>query len=459
MSKLNIAEAVIFSNRADLRNAVRQELKNHEIKPDNIHNVQSVPQCLQKLSGLKAAFLVLDWEAGPDKVLEVLTANRGANRIESHPTFLIAARLDEHVSSTATEYNVSQVHCGEISPELIKNFLRDMVREISNLSPVRQILLNVEKARADGKLQEAIDLLEKVYEKSPKNSRIALELAESYIQTDQWQKAEAVLEAFKESDPPIARVNHLLARCYLKKGDHHHAVEALKNAQLVSPYNVERLLELGNLFLDIERPKDAKAAFDDILSFAPDSKAGKLGKSTSMLAIGELNEALALLKASANNREIAAVFNTAAILSIRQDKHEAGLDLYRTAAAAIGSNPKILSRLMFNMGIGFVKWRKPSDAMKCFEESIKLDPEFKDAAHNLAAIKKGSSKAKAPAAPIPVKAVAGEPVAAPKNNTNPFKVIEPDLSGLDEAIGGELDIEKGGGSLSFTTDFDDDLEI
>lgn len=457
MSKLNIAEAVIFSNRADLRNAVRQELKNHEIKPDNIHNVQNSQQCLQKLSGLKAAFLVLDWEIGPDKVLEVLAANRGANRIESHPTFLIAARLDEHISSAATEYNVSQVHCGEITPELIKNFLRDMVREIANLSPIRQILLNVEKARGDGKHQEAVDILEKVLEKSPTNSRIALELAESYIQIDGWDKAQAVLERFKDSDPPLARVSHLLARCYLKHGDHQRAVEMLQNAQLVSPYNVERLLELGNLFLDVERPKDAKAAFDDILSFAPESKVAKLGKSTSMLAIGELNEALSILKASANSREIAAVFNTAAILSIRQDKHEAGLDLYRTAAAAIGSNPKILSRLMFNMGIGFVKWGRVPDAVKCFEESAKLDPDFKDAMHNIEAIKKGSSKSKAK--PAPVKAAVGDSMPLPQKGGNPFKVITPDLSGLDESIGGELDIEKGGGSLSFTTDFDDDLEI
>lgn len=455
MSKLNIAEAVIFSNRADLRNAVRQELKNHEVKPDNIHNVQNAQQCLQKLQSSKAAFLVLDWEIGPDKVLEVLAANRGENRIESHPTFLIAARLDEHITSTATEYNVSQVHCGEISAELIKNFLREMVRDAANLSPIRQILINVENARSLGRLQEATEILEKVFEKSPKNSRIALELAESYMQIDLWDKAQAILEGFKDSDPPLARLRHLLARCYLKKGDHHRAIEALQGAQLVNPYNVERLLELGNLFLDIERPKDAKAAFDDILSFAPESKAGKLAKTTSMLAIGELNEALAILKGAANNREIAAVFNATAILSIRQGKHEAGLDLYRTAAAAIGNNPKILSRLMFNMGIGFVKWGKISDAMKCFEESIRLDPDFKDAAYNVMAMKKG--KAKAPAAPA--KMAVGQSMPLPNAKEKPVKLIEPDLSGLDEAIGGELDIEKGGGSLSFTTDFDDDLEI
>lgn len=449
MSKLNIAEAVVFSNRADLRNAVRGELKACEVKSDKMHNVSSTAECLKKLEEGEAAFLVLDWEVGPDKIVEILSSNKSDHRIESHPTFLIAAHLDDNITAVAAEFNVLKVHCGEITPEQIRTAIKEMVRDVNHLSPIRQILVNVEKCRAEGKLAEASTILEKVYEKSPDNTRVALELAENYAQSERWAEAQTILETLKDADPPLARARHLLARCYLKKGDHQRAVESLQGAQLISPYNVERLCEIGNLFLDIERPKDAKKAFEAMLEVAPESKKGTLGKTTSMLQLGELNEALQILKSAANNREIASVFNTSAIISIRQGKHQAALDLYKTAHTAVGNNSRIQARLKFNMGIGFVKWGKLPEAAKCFEEAVKLDPEFTDAAHNLAALKKVKAKATAKAMPKESKVAVGQ--------TGPALVYG-DLGNLEETFGNESLLQSDGGSLAFATDFQDDAD-
>jgi protein O-GlcNAc transferase len=173
----------------------------------------------------------------------------------------------------------------------------------------------------------------------------------------------------------------------MKNGDHNGAIASLKGAQLISPYNVERLIELGNIFLTIDKPEEAEAAFDEVLDFAPASKEAKVGKSTSKMLMGEVNEALSLLNEFASPRELSSVFNTAAILAIRQKRYDAAFELYQKALQILAKKPKLVSRILYNMGIGYVKFGKPDKGLKCFEKSAEADPEFADAAHNIKVLK------------------------------------------------------------------------
>ncbi len=100
-----------------------------------------------------------------------------------------------------------------------------------------------------------------------------------------------------------------------------------------------------------------------------------------------MNEALNLLNEFASPRELSAVFNTAAILAIRQKRYDAGFELYQKALQILAKKPKLVSRILYNMGIGYVKFGKPEKGLKCFEKSAEADPEFTDAAHNIKILK------------------------------------------------------------------------
>lgn len=447
MAQLDITQAIILTIRNELRTALRAELKAQGFEADHIHPVTTVAECLDKVQTIDNALLILDWDLGPDQVLEALTENRRNSKVEAHPSFLITSKMDENILAIAAEYYVSKVHTGEISRNSIKEHLDDLVEEARHLSPLRQVLITVEKKRAVGDMSAAVKVLEQVLEKASDNTRLMLELAECYMETDDWDKAEALLKRAVGENPKSPRAMHLMARCYLKRGQIDGAIKALERAQLASPYNIERLDELGRIFLDINRPKDAKGAFDEILDFAPESKTGKLGKGASMLLMGEINEALAMLKDSANNRELAAMFNTAAICAIRQDKHDVAMNLYRTAAGILGNNNKIMARLLYNMGIGYVKWGKVDKSIECFEKSSDLDPNFADARHNLKAVRSVSQTAKKKKTAPTSKAATAEEL----GSNDPFASFE-------EAIAGEL--QGGNSTLSFNTDLDtgdDDL--
>ena len=433
MAELKIASAVILCQRDDVRDALRQELKASGLEAENIGSARTAKEALALLANKEAVFIICDWTVGPDQVFEVLKATRGENRVETVPMLLIAAQMDLNILAVAKEYLISRVHSGEISRSNIKREIRELMRETRDLGPVKQLMIKVESLLLKGDLPAAKTILMQLHEKAPTNNRVSLELAEIMIELEEWDAALSLLGTVENGDdPPYARAKHLLARIYLKKGQTEKAVEALEGAQLVNPYNIDRLMQMGEILMTLNKPAEAKEAFGSILDFAPASKPAKIAVSQSMLELGEINEALAFLRDSSSSRELASVFNTSAILAIKRGEHEKAISLYRSAASALGNHPQVMARLMFNMGVGFVKWKKPGKGLECFQKAVELDPSYDDAKHNLAALRE---KKKAPPSTMPEAA-------------DPFN----DLQGMDEQLGqGD---SAGTLSLSFNTDFD-----
>src|SRR5690606_5910376 len=153
-------------------------------------------------------------------------------------------------------------------------------------------------------------------------------------------------------EPPV-RALHLMGRCYLKQGDLDAAIGQLERAKLINPLNVDRLIELGTAYLGTDNIERAMLNFADADRLAGDHSEAKAGLGKCHLLQGEVNEALALLKEHSGPRELASIFNTAAILSIRAKRFLKGMALYQAAVSASKGDKPVAARLVFNMGIGY----------------------------------------------------------------------------------------------------------
>ncbi len=389
--------AIILTKRAEIRDVVRQSLKATGMKADNIFPVMGEKECLEKLGTIEYGVLVLDWEFSPEKIQMVLKANRKEHRLESHLVFLVAAHDEEAIVKVAQEYYVNYVSIGEVTTDTIRDQIKGLVKDHKSTAPMRKMLLAVDTCRKAGDHANALEMLEKLHARQPDNERVGLELAEAFIHDEHWTMAEDLLRALMQDKEAAPRVKHLYARCRMKQGDYNTAIASLKGAQLLSPYNVERLLEMGNLFLKLDRADEAEAAFSEILSFSPASKPATFGKSASKLLMGDVNEALQILNGVANPRELSAIFNTSAILAIKSQRYEAAFALYQKALQLLAKKPKLVSRILYNMGIGFVKWGKNDKGLKCFEKAVELDPTFPDALFNVKVLKTAPASGPAPA--------------------------------------------------------------
>jgi tetratricopeptide (TPR) repeat protein len=414
---------VIFSVRDDIRNALRQELKNQGFDAAVIFNARNVAEYEQVTKSIEDYCVLLDWESGPDKILEVLSIENKEMLWQTTPCLLIAGKVDEHILSVAREYNIAKVHVGDVTSNVLKQVIKEFLMDMRTGTPIKKLYSEIEKLQKEEKWEEASRILEEINKKMPDNERVILDLAQCCLEEGKWEEAQQLLEG--RENWSNARGKHLLARCHMKKGNREQAAALLQDAQLISPYNVDRLMELGHLFLDLGKTSEAGQAFDEILEFAPESRRGKMGKGTAMLASGEINEAIGLVKGALSPREIASVFNTAAIFAIKNQKFDTGMNLYQTALSLVQKNKKVSSRLIFNKGIGLFKAGKIAEAKEAFENAVALDPGYEDAKFNLKVLQKTKQ---------PATAVSSKP----------------------EVLG---DLEESFSDLTFNTDFTDDFEL
>lgn len=388
LATIEIESAFIYSKRMEVRDVIRQALKKQGISTNKIQNIMDEKELITAIDTHEFSFLILDWEMGPSSIQAILEKNRKDSIAESHPVFMFAAKDDEKIFQVAAEYFVSNCTIGEINSDTIREQIKSLVGEYTRLNPIRKVILDVEQLRRRGSHEQAHSALLKLLDFAPDNPRAIVELAESFIAQGQWEKAEHLLRPHLELDPPYARIKHLYARCRLKAQDYNGAIASLKGAQLISPYNTERLLEMGEMFLELDRLDEADEAFRGILEIAPESSSAKMGRSKGMLLAGEVNEALGLLRECASMRELSSVFNTAAIIAIKQKKYSVGYNLYKKALQILAKDKKLSAKIVYNMGIGFVKEGDPQKGLQCFIKSNKLDPALANAKHNITILEK-----------------------------------------------------------------------
>ncbi len=399
MSSIAVADVIVHSLRAELLKASTQHLKMKGVS--NILAPATPEDCVDCLERFPKALLIIDWELGQDVVARVLGHNRRRQATENRPIMLVASSVEDRVIATAAEYNVLQIFTEAITPKNLGARLTNMIIADSSPNDVKKALHAVTEARHAGDHKEALGILQKTLQKHPTHLRVKCEAAETLMALGEWDKALTLLSGLEKSQPPYLRAIHLLGRCLMKKGNMPEALRVLESAALFNANDAERLVDIGNCFLHLDRVKEAGDKFDAALAVDPKFRPAKVGKGTVKLMDGLVNDALAILREVASELEMASLFNTTAILNARRGRHEAGQNLYQAGLKALGKDDRLQARLYFNMGVGYKRWAKPEKAIQCFEMATKLDPHFEKAKTALAesrAGKTGAVKKPAPAA-------------------------------------------------------------
>lgn len=378
--------AIIFSSRSDIVGVIRAELK--ERGADPILTPEGVQHAIDNLAQHPRALLVVDWQIGVDKAIKVLEAVRHPLRAEIRPIFLFSPDEVEGLDGVCAEYGVLQMHSGEFTRNTIKEKLSSMERAESYDEELRDGLVIVAESRSRGDWEAAGTLLQELKGKYPHTPRISIELAENHFNAGDYDAVLELLDPICLGDQPDARALNLVGRVQLAKGLFQDASVTLQKAKIINPFNIDRLINLGEAYLNINLVKRAEQNFRSAVNHgSKDPRAvGGLGKS--LLLGDKINEGLVFLKQLSGNREMASVFNAAAVLSMRSGRYVEGMKLYHVALDTITDDPPVLSKLAFNMGIGFHRYHDFYKASICFSIAVKLDDSHSKARQNLEALKR-----------------------------------------------------------------------
>lgn len=372
---------IVHTSRAELREIVEQECK--ELGAAEPRVVSERDACISMLANERDIPLVIDWTVGPNDCNAILGSDKRHHKIETRPIFLVTPEYSTEIFAIAMDYAVSQMHAGPISRPAIKECLLGIFNEDDETRAIKETLVQVAECRKRNEWPKASELIEGLLAKMPEQGRLLFELAEQKIYDKCWSDVAALMQPMIDKDPPNIRALHLYGRALMQQGDYDRAIENLQKAKIINPLNVDRLIDLGNAFLLNNQIENALSEFQSVKAIDPSNKEATIGESKCLLLDGEINEALQLLKAVSGPREIASIFNTAAILAMRRSEFEKGMTLYRSALAALGADDAIASRLHYNIGLGFRRWHKFEMAAKHLKLSTELDPTFEKAKSHL----------------------------------------------------------------------------
>ncbi|MBC7659359.1 MAG: tetratricopeptide repeat protein [Chitinophagaceae bacterium] len=375
-----LKSTIVFMARMTSRTLIQAELKARGIT--SVVMSDSVASCLAALKVDPLATLILDTDLDEREMVKIMRAAQGQYRIDTRPIYLLAYLLDEKILAYALEYNVLQLHRGEISKSQIELNVTDLCRYGQRTERERETYDLVIKARRAGELQKAHVLLEDLYRAEPDNVQGANELASALCDLDRWHEAQDLLIEIIARFSFDTRAKHLLARCFMKRADFDKARYYLEQASVLSPFNVERLCELAQVLLDDYQLSQALGTFQDVLKLDPEVDAARLGQSQCELLLGEANDIFTVLRQMQDPFEFASVFNGAAIVAIRAGHFQQGIGLYKTAVGHLVEHPSLMSRVFFNMGLGLHKWGKGKLAIAAFEKAVELDASNSKAKHN-----------------------------------------------------------------------------
>jgi tetratricopeptide (TPR) repeat protein len=348
----------------------------------NVLMPDDVNECLDALSRFAKGLLIIDWECGSAEVTRILSENAKSKVGSLRMILLIADTMTENLVAIAAEYNVNQIYTEKLQLKTFGARLASMMVTEGGQTDLKKALTESHDAREKKKWPEALAPLQKLQAKQPDNLRLKAETADLYLQMGEWQKAAAALAGIEKSKPPYLRGLHLYGRCLMQAGRFEEAAKVMESANLFNPNDIDRLIDIGNTFLQLDKTKEAKEKFDAALALSAGSHEASVGKSKCLLLDGHVNDALAIMREVSGDVEMASIFNTSAVMSMRSGRHDAGMKLYQAALKALGKDDKIQARLYFNMGVGYRRSGQPDKAAPCFDQALKLDPKFEKAREN-----------------------------------------------------------------------------
>jgi CheY-like chemotaxis protein/Flp pilus assembly protein TadD len=312
--------------------------------------------------------VVLDWKLPQLSGLALFNRIRGLKDYRTVPLLVVSGFLEKNDFRLLQEFPCTALMEKPFTMVLFQNRLAELTREAAwyeqNGSLVDTLVAAVDD---DGK--RAGELLRQVLRTSPNPIPLAVVAARRLIAARHLKPARAVLESvLKLDDNCVVAMNELGKALHLM-GDHHRAVEVLRHAHRLSPQNLGRLCLLGEAELNVNDAEAARGHFEKALEIDPDDATARAG----LTVASNMQELLPAPDKTAVPRSFASILNTLGIALVRTGQYQRGIEQYRSALVFLRQADDS-ARVAFNLGLGYLRWGRPGDALPWFQTSERLAP-------------------------------------------------------------------------------------
>ena len=336
----------------------------------------------------KIQMVICAWEMSSMPGTVFVQRIRQSSNRKYVPCIIFSKRMSPEEVTLTKELGYEDILGMPFDKKSASEMIINIVDYEDNLSSDEKKIRKIESLISQGLLTEALKFFDnKLTSKGPFKIRAKLSLAEIWLQTRNFEKAESILEDILSTEADHTDAQKMIARLYSLTERHEQAIEVLKKVTERSPKNIDSLLCLGSAYMDADQTENAKSIFDKVEKM--DSENSQLNDEKGKLAFKEGNISLAaqLLSETQCGDDLARHFNNVAISKVTHGSYDEGIATYQNAIQLLTDKAK-LHQLHYNLGLAL---KKKGDLLGSFEnlcESYVSNPSFEKAYAALAKVSK-----------------------------------------------------------------------
>jgi two-component system chemotaxis response regulator CheY len=323
--------------------------------------------------------IVLDWNIPKVNGLSLLNRIRKNDCYAETPVLIISGYLQDNDFRLFEEFPMTEGLPKPTSQSQISNSIESLMKESAWFKIKRAEIASIFQSIDNGNSQ-ALFQLRQVAANAPKPNAIIIAAAKLLIYSERYIAAEELLSFFLDDTPDSLTGLNQLAKVYLHTRRYRDAGLMLEKAQKMSPNNLERLCILGDAKLHTMQIDEAQRSFETALKIDKQNITAKLGHDFA----GIIAPNIPRLTDESIPKAYSSLLNARGIIAVRGGNFDDAIEQYRNAMIYT-IDPLSKGRVAFNVGLAYLRWSKPEDAISWLQRSSNYSRgQFKKGALKLA---------------------------------------------------------------------------
>jgi two-component system, chemotaxis family, chemotaxis protein CheY len=364
-------EFLIVDDQEPIRRSLRNMLKENGY--NEIEMVSSAKLALEFLAKNEVEFVITDWNMPNMTGIELLKIIRTNPKISEMPILMISDETSMAKFAYAMEECVDGFQFKPFTLNEITAAIEKIKNQKANQSKLQQKINILTRYQLLKKYNKSLSLAQE-FMKESNHPEILYIVCECLFYKDDYSNAKKYLKPLL-ANKPSSKILNLYGRICMAEGSNDEALKHLEKASEMNPLNLDRKIDVGNVYLELGMDDEANDVFDYVVQTNPtDLNLVKMGKL--LLSKGKVEKAGKLLQQTVDPiPESVSTFNTYAMHLRRIGSYEESIVQYKKCLKVFPDNPT----LMFNLGRVYFEMGNIQKTKKVMHEVLEMAPDFEKA--------------------------------------------------------------------------------
>ncbi len=329
-----------------------------------------------------ADLIIMDWRVRGLSGVTLLNKIRRQQRLATVPVLVISGSLGKEdfrlIQEFPGTYFLTKPFQRNTFEEKLKHLFDDQKWTQKNMETIDTVFQFCGKD-GDRALSDSLRLLKD----APNPIPFAILFGKRMHAAKFTAQAKTIYKQALEIDGQCVAAMNELARILKEEGKFPEALRYLNKAYKLAPKNIERLCMLGETEISLSHPAKAVSFFQKALAIDKTEKRAQDG----LQVLQNVETYLARSPEADTSRSLASMLNNTGIAMVRDGDFTEGLKHYGVTLGLLHQKD-VQARVCFNVGIGFLRWSKPQEALGWFVHSVSLDTKGGNKSHRYVAMLK-----------------------------------------------------------------------